>query len=103
VYRKIAAPRQKADARIRTGDPFITSEVLYQLSYVGGLAAASLAPVDGRDPAPLGRPGTPRAGVVGGVGNFHPVARKIPQLRADERTPGAAQSRTARLGTDRPL
>ncbi len=25
----------KADARIRTGDPFITSEVLYQLSYVG--------------------------------------------------------------------
>jgi hypothetical protein len=26
----------RADARIRTGDPFITSEVLYQLSYVGG-------------------------------------------------------------------
>lgn len=25
----------RADARIRTGDPFITSEVLYQLSYVG--------------------------------------------------------------------
>jgi integrase len=25
----------KADARTRTGDPFITSEVLYQLSYVG--------------------------------------------------------------------
>ena len=25
----------KADARIRTADPFITSEVLYQLSYVG--------------------------------------------------------------------
>jgi hypothetical protein len=25
----------KADARNRTGDPFITSEVLYQLSYVG--------------------------------------------------------------------
>jgi hypothetical protein len=25
-----------ADARIRTADPFITSEVLYQLSYVGG-------------------------------------------------------------------
>ncbi len=33
----------EADARTRTGDPFITSEVLYQLSYVGGdssLAAA---------------------------------------------------------------
>jgi hypothetical protein len=26
---------ERADARIRTGDPFITSEVLYQLSYVG--------------------------------------------------------------------
>jgi hypothetical protein len=25
----------QADARTRTGDPFITSEVLYQLSYVG--------------------------------------------------------------------
>ena len=29
---------QEADARIRTADPFITSEVLYQLSYVGGRA-----------------------------------------------------------------
>ena len=28
----------RADARIRTADPFITSEVLYQLSYVGGEA-----------------------------------------------------------------
>jgi hypothetical protein len=28
--------RAEADARTRTGDPFITSEVLYQLSYVGG-------------------------------------------------------------------
>jgi hypothetical protein len=27
----------KADARTRTGDPFITSEVLYQLSYVGAV------------------------------------------------------------------
>jgi hypothetical protein len=26
----------EADARTRTVDPFITSEVLYQLSYVGG-------------------------------------------------------------------
>ena len=30
---RLAKPQ--ADARIRTGDPFITSEVLYQLSYVG--------------------------------------------------------------------
>jgi hypothetical protein len=28
-------PDKEADAQIRTGDPFITSEVLYQLSYVG--------------------------------------------------------------------
>ncbi len=32
----------QADARTRTGDPFITSEVLYQLSYVGGRRMASL-------------------------------------------------------------
>ncbi len=28
----------KADAGTRTPDPFITSEVLYQLSYVGAIA-----------------------------------------------------------------
>jgi hypothetical protein len=33
--REEAAPDEEADARTRTGDPFITSEVLYQLSYVG--------------------------------------------------------------------
>src|ERR1700749_1376977 len=32
---------RRADARNRTGDPFITSEVLYQLSYVGGALKAS--------------------------------------------------------------
>ena len=39
----------RADARIRTGDPFITSEVLYQLSYVGGkgIVAASVPMVSG--------------------------------------------------------
>jgi hypothetical protein len=46
-----AAPRgprfafaKRADAQIRTGDPFITSEVLYQLSYVG--EASTLAASD---------------------------------------------------------
>ena len=29
---------RRADERIRTADPFITSEVLYQLSYVGEAA-----------------------------------------------------------------
>jgi integrase len=42
---------ERADARTRTGDPIITSDVLYQLSYVGGglsLAVCSLArPVRG--------------------------------------------------------
>jgi hypothetical protein len=28
---------KRADERIRTADPFITSEVLYQLSYVGAV------------------------------------------------------------------
>jgi hypothetical protein len=34
---EIPANGVEADARTRTGDPFITSEVLYQLSYVGGV------------------------------------------------------------------
>jgi hypothetical protein len=41
--RQLLSRTFRADARTRTGDPFITSEVLYQLSYVGGdssLAAA---------------------------------------------------------------
>jgi hypothetical protein len=33
--RRYAGTLREADARIRTADPFITSEVLYQLSYVG--------------------------------------------------------------------
>jgi integrase len=32
----------EADARTRTGDPFITSEVLYQLSYVGSAPTVAL-------------------------------------------------------------
>jgi hypothetical protein len=34
---------READARTRTGDPFITSEVLYQLSYVGGTATVAVS------------------------------------------------------------
>jgi integrase len=36
---RLAGTSRQADARIRTGDPFITSEVLYQLSYVGAVQA----------------------------------------------------------------
>jgi hypothetical protein len=39
-----ACKPQQADERIRTADPFITSEVLYQLSYVGAAANASAGP-----------------------------------------------------------
>jgi hypothetical protein len=35
---------ERADARTRTGDPFITSEVLYQLSYVGGILSVPPVP-----------------------------------------------------------
>jgi hypothetical protein len=35
------ASEERADARTRTGDPFITSEVLYQLSYVGATIQSS--------------------------------------------------------------
>jgi hypothetical protein len=37
--RKHPQPKEKADAGTRTPDPFITSEVLYQLSYVGTFPA----------------------------------------------------------------
>jgi integrase len=43
----------EADARTRTGDPFITSEVLYQLSYVG-----SRPTVAGRESKPRSRRAT---------------------------------------------
>jgi hypothetical protein len=33
--RRHCRPREKADAGTRTPDPIITSDVLYQLSYVG--------------------------------------------------------------------
>ena len=32
---RLSRASSQADARTRTADPFITSEVLYQLSYVG--------------------------------------------------------------------
>jgi hypothetical protein len=57
----------RADARTRTGDPFITSEVLYQLSYVGRASNCSrdqalvLGPayLSWPLPLPLSPPGAP--------------------------------------------
>ena len=46
----------KADARIRTGDPFITSEVLYQLSYVGESALDGIGDRRARVRPPSTRP-----------------------------------------------
>ena len=44
--RSLRDERGRADERIRTADPFITSEVLYQLSYVGVLRGnASSRPI----------------------------------------------------------
>ena len=59
----------EADARTRTGDPFITSEVLYQLSYVGdGLWTVDAAQATRRHAGPRGRDparrARPRAGLA---------------------------------------
>jgi hypothetical protein len=43
VNRAIYRSFKRADARIRTADPIITSDVLYQLSYVGGPSESSEA------------------------------------------------------------
>ena len=48
-HRLQSALKREADAQIRTGDPFITSEVLYQLSYVG--EAPTLAGCELESPA----------------------------------------------------
>jgi hypothetical protein len=45
-----SASTLEADARTRTGDPFITSEVLYQLSYVGARPRSLAAPDPGFEP-----------------------------------------------------
>ena len=45
--------RIKADARIRTADPFITSEVLYQLSYVGSEQEDSARRCTSNEQAPI--------------------------------------------------
>ena len=55
--------KNKADERIRTADPFITSEVLYQLSYVGACRhPGERAPTVGSYPPgrPVGKLGTAR-------------------------------------------
>ena len=76
---------RKADERIRTADPFITSEVLYQLSYVGPRpapgprAAKSSAPGAGRTaPRTAGGRGRP-AGPARGRGGRPRCARGGPR------------------------
>ena len=69
----------KADARIRTADPFITSEVLYQLSYVGewGILAGRRGRLLGVDAA---RTRDLRA--VGEITHFDPEASSSGARRA---------------------
>ena len=57
-----SAPSVRADGETRTPDPFITSEVLYQLSYVGGRGWGL---GDGR--RPLAHPDGSDGGVLGGA------------------------------------
>ena len=66
------ANEPKADARTRTGDPFITSEVLYQLSYVGAASKASFeySPVSLESQIVRLRPGTCADGVPTGPPPF---------------------------------
>ena len=48
---------EEADARIRTADPFITSEVLYQLSYVGADPSVAAGALKGfTEPVALSSP-----------------------------------------------
>jgi hypothetical protein len=56
----VAGDSVRADARTRTGDPFITSEVLYQLSYVGGWRAQSIGARPTLAPALTELSATPR-------------------------------------------
>lgn len=61
----------RADAGIRTPDPIITSDVLYQLSYVGGSARSLAAPAG---PAWQAQPrgGSPVAAGVGSAVRTEP-------------------------------
>ena len=52
----MAVQTVEADAGIRTPDPFITSEVLYQLSYVGGFARMALLRLAWRSEEQTGEP-----------------------------------------------
>src|SRR5664279_5266175 len=54
---------KRADAGTRTPDPFITSEVLYQLSYVGAAPDASEASA-ARGRSPAGAVGSPPSGAA---------------------------------------
>jgi hypothetical protein len=57
-----AGNSRRADAGTRTPDPFITSEVLYQLSYVGGMAgragSQTIIVAPGSSPEAVAAPGS---------------------------------------------
>src|SRR5437879_1872390 len=80
----------RADARTRTGDPFITSEVLYQLSYVGFAPRASLPARAG-----LGRACRPDAPVVDHKRPALVIAPPAADLQIPRRVPLALEAGAA--------
>jgi hypothetical protein len=65
---------EEADGRTRTGDPFITSEVLYQLSYVGENRKLPAKPGNSASGCKPGKP-TSRIPCTPGARGAHPAAR----------------------------
>ena len=97
----------QADARTRTGDPFITSEVLYQLSYVGARRANSSGATD----SPPGVRAPRRAAVRAAyrvtamriaTWNVNSVKQRLPRLLPwlDERRPDVACLQETKLADE---
>ena len=73
----------EADARTRTADPFITSEVLYQLSYVGTATPRNTVASEGPAVTPV-------------ASSAHCTGTGRPRQAGAERLPAEAAIRQAR-------
>src|SRR4051812_35288685 len=86
----------RADGRTRTGDPFITSEVLYQLSYVGARAGPrSLATVRARGMAGRDRRGRAESGREESPGHRRARDRRCRRGGGPDRSEGRRAGRAA--------
>ena len=100
----------QADARTRTGDPFITSEVLYQLSYVGARRANSSGATDSPPGVRARRRGRHRAVRAAyrvtamriATWNVNSVKQRLPRLLPwlDERRPDVACLQETKLADE---